>query len=225
MGSYLIGRLIAAAAAMVLLAAGCTGGDESDGELPAAAGLLTAAADEMAQVETVTMQLAADVDVADLPVREVSGVVTRAGEAEGTATIEQFGQLVELRFVVLGDTFHYQLLGGWAQLPREQAAEFYDPSVILDPDRGVANLLRTATDPEVLQRDGDRYQVAASFDAEALAALLPDAGAGTTGTLWIGVDRPLLHRAEFPLSGDDGPAGTLTVDLSDFDAPVDITAP
>jgi lipoprotein LprG len=219
--------LTAAAAVTILVAAaGCKGGrDDDGGELPEAAGLMTAAADEMAGVETVAMLLETDTDLGDLPVREVDGVITRAGDAQGTAQVEQFGQQVELQFVVVENTFHYQLLGGWQQVPLADAAEFYDPSAILDPDRGVSNLLRTATDPQIERRDGDRYEVTATFEAAALAAVVPGAADETRGTVWIGVDRPLLHRAEFPVEAGPAEVGTLTVSLSKFDEPVTIVAP
>ena len=46
------------------------------------------------------------------------------------------------------------------------------------------------------------------------------------GTLWIGVERPLLHGAEVSLAGVGGGAeGTATVTLTDFDAPAEISAP
>jgi len=219
-------RFLAAAAAVLLTAAGCQGGD-GDADLPAGDQLLAAAADEMAQVETVAVLIEADTNVADLPLRQVDGVITRTGEAEGTAQVEQLGQRVELRFVVVDDTFHYQLFGGWQQLPLAEASEFYDPSAILDPDRGLAQLLRTATDATVQRRDGDLYEVTATFGAAGLAGLLPGMPDGTEGTVWIGVDRPLLHRARVPVPAEagGGEAGTLSVTLSDFDQPVTISAP
>jgi lipoprotein LprG len=213
-------------AVTVLVAnAGCRGRDDS-ADLPDGAGLLTAAADEMAGVETVAMLLETDVDLGGLPVRQVDGVITRAGDAQGTARVEQFGQQLELRFVVVDETFHYQLLGAWQQVPLADAAEFYDPSAILDPDRGVSQLLRTATDPQVEGRDGDRYEVSATFNAAALAVVLPGATQDIRGTVWIGVDRPLLHQARFPVAAGAGEeAGTLDVELSRFDEPVTIVAP
>jgi lipoprotein LprG len=214
-------------AVTVLVAAGaCRGRDGGDDDLPDGAGLLAAAADEMAGVETVAMLLETDTDLGGLPVRQVDGVVTQAGDAEGTARVEQFGQELELRFVVVDEIFHYQLLGNWQQLPLADAAEFYDPSAILDPDRGVAQLLRTATDPRVERRDGDRYEVTATFGAASLAVLLPGTTADTRGTVWIGVDRPLLHQARFPAPAPQGgESGTVDVALSNFDEPVTVVAP
>jgi lipoprotein LprG len=214
------------AVTVLVAATGCRGRENDGGDLPEGAGLLAAAADEMAEVETVAMLLETDTDLGGLPVRQVDGVVTRTGDAEGTARIDQFGQELELRFVVVEETFHYQLLGGWQQVPLTDAAQFYDPSAILDPQRGVSQLLRTATDPRVERRDGDRYEVTATFGAEALAVVLPGTTEDTRGTVWIGADRPLLHQARFPVAAPaGGEPGTVDVELSRFDEPVTVVAP
>lgn len=209
------------AAVTSLLLAGCSGG--SDPDAPAGAELLARAADEMAQVTTVAIEITSDVDVADLPVRRLTGVVTREGEAEGAAQVD-VGQRLELRFVVVDETFYFRLLGDWTELPLAQATQFYDPSAILDPDRGVANLLRTASDARVVEREDDQYRVTARFDPAALDALVPGASAPVEGTVWIGVERPVLHRAEFPIEAS-GQSGTVQVALSRFNEPVTIDAP
>ena len=206
-----------------LTLAACTG----DQDLPDnAQQVLADAADAMADLQTVRLRVQADTDVAELPVRQVEVQVTRTGDAAGTAQVEQFGQLVEVAFVVVGDAFHYQVLGGWQRGSRAEAAALYDPSAVLDPDRGVAHLLRTVTDARVEGEDevaGVRtWRVTAGLAEEALATLLPGAPEGVTGTLWIGVDRPLLYRVRFELPDDAGP---VTVDLYDHDAPADIREP
>ena len=220
-------RTIAALLLVMLTAVGCGRGG-GDGELPAAAELLAAAADEMAAVQSTRLVVETDTDVSGLPVRKVEGVLTRSGEAEGTAQIEQMGVLMEVSFVLVGDTFHYKLIGGWQQLPLSQASTLYDPSAILDGERGVPHLLRTVTDGEVEARETvagvQTYRVRATLPGDALGVVLPGIDEPVPGTLWIGVDRPLLHRVEFTLTGAAG-SGTATVTLSDFDAPVEISAP
>lgn len=219
---------LAALATAVVLAAGCSNdGDDAPPEpqeTPDVTELMSAAADRMAQVETVRLRIEADADIADLPLRAADAVVTSAGDAEGTAEVEQLGQLLEIQFVLVEDTFHYQLVGQWLEMPRTDAAQLYDPSAILDPDQGIANLIRTAQEPEISGTstvDGvQAYEVSATFGAAELAGVLPGVPDGLPGTLWIGVDEPLLHQAEFTPTG-----GTVTVNLSDFDAPADITAP
>jgi lipoprotein LprG len=228
--------VVLAAGAVTALAAGtamtgCTGDGAAD-QLAgrSASELLAAAAEEMAAVGTVRLRVdveaaAGAAGTATVPVRDVDGHVTAAGDAQGTARVEQFGQLVELEFVVTGDDFHYRLLGSWQQVPRAEAASLYDPSVILDPDRGVANLLRTATEADLdgTERIGgvDTVRVTATVDQEAAAALLPGAPEGLTATMWVGTDRILLHQVVFSAPE----FGTATVRLSDHDVPVDIRAP
>lgn len=215
--------------ALLLASAGC--GGDSDGDLPDAAELLPAAADRMAAVETARLAVETDTDVSDMPVRRVEGVITRVGDAEGTAQLDQLGLLVELSFVVVGDTFYFQLIGGWQDIPLSQASTLYDPSAILDPDRGVANLLRTAQDATVDGRESvagvDAYRVDAELDGATLGTLLPGVTESAPGTLWIGVDEPLLHQIEItlPAADEESEQGAATVRLSDFDAPVDISAP
>lgn len=221
-------RLSPAAAAVTamiaLLLAACTGGADDPGEAPEAEQLLAAAADEMAEVETAAISLDVTAPLEHLPVTGVSGVITREGEAEGSAQVEQLGQQLELQFVVVDEVFHYQLLGPWAQMPLGDAQVLYDPTAVLDPDRGLANVLRTATDPEVVEQADGEYEVDATFSAEALEVLLPGAfDEDVAGTVWIGADQPLLHRAEFPVEGAQPTA--LQVALSDFDEPVTISAP
>jgi lipoprotein LprG len=210
--------------AALLATTACTGkkdDDNGDGELPNPDELLSASADEMGQVETVRLQLATDTALAGLPVTHADAVVTREGEAEGTAELD-LGAVVAADFVMVGDTFHYRAIGPWQQLPR--AAAPYDASAILDPDRGVANLLRNANEPRIQGRETvsgvDTYQVTARFAAVDLVDVLPGVTEDIDGTLWIGVDRPLLHRAAFEI-----PGGTVTTNLSEFDAPVEISEP
>jgi lipoprotein LprG len=209
--------------AALLATTACTGKkeDNDDGELPNPDELLSAAADEMGQVETVRLQLATDTALAGLPVTNADAVVTREGEAEGTAELD-LGAVVEADFVMVGDTFHYRAIGPWQQLPR--AAAPYDASAILDPDRGVPNLLRNANEPQIQGSETvsgvDTYRVTARFAAADLADVLPGVAEDVDGTLWIGVDRPLLHRAAFEI-----PGGTVTANLSEFDEPVEISEP
>lgn len=210
------------AAALLAVATGC-GGDGDPVDLPEASELMSASADEMAGVETVRLVLSAGDGIPGIPLHAADAVVTAAGDADGTATVELTGVgAVEVRFVLVGDAFHYQAVGPWLQMPREDAAEIYDPSAILDPDRGVAHLLGAARDPEVTGTRGDieAYQVTATFAAADIAALVPGVAEDVTGTLWIGADRPLLYEARFELE-----TGTVTAELSEFDEPVEISAP
>jgi lipoprotein LprG len=210
---------------------GCGGGgkSESAGDLPAGDGLVKAAATEMRSIKTARFVITTDGTVDRLGLSGADAVVTSEGDAKGTATLDQSGSATELTFVVVGDTLHLKgLTGDWQRVPLALAASVYDPSKILDPDRGLANVLGTAINAKTEGTetiDGTRtYRVTATLDAAALATIVPGVDENVTGTLWIGADRRLLHRASFRVPGDGG-GGTATVTLSEFDAQVTISAP
>jgi lipoprotein LprG len=222
--------LVPTVALGLITLAGCTG-DKSEpaADLPAGDGLVSSAAAEMRAVKTARFVISTEGTVDRLGVTGADAVVTSEGDAEGTATLDQGGSSSELTFVVVGDTLHMKgPTGGWQQVPLALAATVYDPSQILDADRGVANVLATATEAQTEASetvDGARtYRVAATLDAKALATIVPGITENVAGTLWIGADRPLLHRASFRVPGDGG-GGTATVTLSEFDAQVTISAP
>lgn len=225
-------RLRALALLLVLLGAvvaGCGGGDdgEPDGAAPDGGGtdpaaLLARSADAMREVSTTAFTLQTEGDVAVVPVQAAEGSLTRDGAAQGTATTTQLGTTLELRFVVVGGSLYLEgPTGGYQQLP---AGSLYDPSVILDGERGIPALLEAGTEPALEgteEVDGVGTQrVRARFPGALLSALVPGLTTDTVGQVWITTDDDRTVRVRFPAAG-----GTVTVGLSDFDAPVDITAP
>jgi lipoprotein LprG len=220
--------LVAAVGLSLAAAAGCSG-HKPAGNLPDGAGLVRSAAREMGSVKTARFVITTEGTVDRLGLKGADAVVTRDGDAKGTATLDQSGAASELTFVVVGDTLHIKgPTGGWQQVPLSMAASVYDPSAILDPDRGVAKVLATASDASTQGTEtvdgAAAIKVRATLDSKALAAVVPGIDQNVVGTLWIGADRPLLHRASFTVPGDGG-GGTVTVTLSEFDAPVTISAP
>jgi lipoprotein LprG len=229
------GVLVAALALAAAALTSCT--DSSDGstprtpadDLPSGDTLVKAAATQMRGVKTAEFDITTQGTVDRLGIRGASGVITSEGDADGTARIDQAGNAVELSFVVKGDTLYVKgATGGWQQVPLAVASSVYDPSHILDPDRGVGNVLGTATAASTEARetvDGTpAYRVKATLDGKDLAAVVPGLIEDVTATLWIGVDREVLHRASFVVPGEGG-GGTVTVTFRKFDAPVTINAP
>lgn len=217
-------RLPALALLLALLALAvpaCAGGEE----LPDGAQLLSRSAETMREVNSARFALELEGNVGGLLIESAQGRLTREGEAAGTATITQGGQLSELEFVLTGDTLYLKgPTGGFRELPASFAASVYDPSTILDARRGVAALLEGATGAVTEARESvngvDAYRVGATFPAEVLGGLIPAVTKDTKGQVWIGAQRPYLVQARFEL-----PGGIVTVRLSDFDAPVDIAPP
>jgi lipoprotein LprG len=220
------------ALSVLLLAAPAACSKRSSGEaLPSGTDLIRAAATALREVKTAHFTIEADGNPALVPLRRADARLTREGSAQGTVQVDQSGASVEFAFTIVGGSAYIKgPTGGYQKVPLAFAASVYDPSAILDPDRGVAHLLETATDARTEAHekvDGvDTYRVAAKFDPKAVETLVPGAGAGVTGQLWLGVDKKLPVQARFRLpDSTGGQPATVTVKFSEYDQPVNISAP
>ncbi|MHA6795864.1 LppX_LprAFG lipoprotein [Pseudonocardia bannensis] len=226
-------RLLTTVAAVALLLPGCSGAPGGPaGELPAATDLLSRSAAAMARLTSVGMDVLVDPGLTNVPVRGATGSLTASGDAVGSATVTEGDAPVELEFVVVGGSIYLKgPTGGFSPpIPVSLAAAFYDPTAALDPRRGLARLLATATPGGAPAReiaDGiDSYRVPAAFGPDTVATLAPGVRGTVNGVLWIDVATSRLVKAELQVPGGPGGAtGPVTVRLRDFDAPVTVTAP
>ena len=221
---------IAVLAILVVLTA-CSSKKKPTSNLPDGNALLSASAQQMRELKTTKFNITAQGSIAGLALRKADGVLTKEGSAQGTAQVEQFGAAVELTFVIVGDKIYLKgPTGGYQTLPLALASSVYDPSAILDPERGIAKVLSTAkngkTEGEESVNGRDAYRVAASIDGGVLATIVPGTKGDVPAKLWIGKDPKHLLKATFTLAGtDSGSGGSVTIVFSDFDAPVTISAP
>ncbi len=213
---------------------GCSKDDKSDGALPVGSTLLTEASTVMRDATSAHVKIETQGELAQLPLRRADGDLTKEGEAKGTIQIEQLGALVEYEFVMKGPTIWLKgVTGGWQPLPAALAASVYDPSAILDPDRGVSKVLSTATEATTeAEEDIDgrsTYRVAAKLDPSAASALVPGVGPGVTGKLWFDKETKQLRRAVLNVppaaSPPGGQAAVVTIDFTDIGKPVTVSAP
>jgi hypothetical protein len=92
----------------------------------------------------------------------------------------------------------------WMTNPFTRAWEpgTFDVSALFDPATGITALLRGLTDPQIIGVESvngvDAQRIDATVDSGILTPLLPGAGEGTSLAVrvWIGVEDPVLHRAE-----------------------------
>jgi lipoprotein LprG len=220
------------AALVLLVPAACTARKHgSAANLPPADQLLKDAAARMREVTTARFTIDASGNLTLVPVRRADGRLTREGNAQGTVAVEQAGALSELQFVIVGQTAYIKgPTGGWQSIPLSLASTVYDPSALLKPERGVAKLIETASSARTEAReqvDGvDAYRIAASFDPQLVASLIPGAGDGVTGQLWIDANTRQLLRARFKLpDSNGGEPAIVTVRFSEFNQPVNVSAP
>ena len=209
-------------AAVTAVAAACTGPEE---QLPDGRQLLRQSSQAMTQVDSARFVVDVQGTVEGTSMTHAEGQLTRDGDAQGTARLALGRQTTEIRFVIVDRVLYLQgPTGGFRQLPVEAATTVYDPSVVLDPQRGIPALLNSATAARTEAREEvngvDAYRVSATLPGDRLSVLVPGATQSLTGQLWIAVKGSRLVQARFPL-----PGGTTTVRLSEFDAPVQITPP
>ena len=205
-------------------------------DLPSGATLVSDAAAKTKTLKSAHIKIDTDGEVSALPVRRAEGDLLRSGDAKGTIQLSTLGVLVEYQFVVLGkDIYLKGVTGGYQKIDASVAAQIYDPTAILDPDRGIAKVLATATNPttEAEEKvDGkDAYRVAVEpRPATRSAALVPGIQGAVTGKLWIDKNTKDLLKAVLTIPGPSagagaGKTGTVTITETNIDAPVTVSAP
>ncbi|SEL30446.1 LppX_LprAFG lipoprotein [Nonomuraea pusilla] len=210
--------LVVALLALAPVLSACSSGGAD--ALPAGPDLMKKAAEAMKAVKSAAFSISTE-GKPNVPLKKADGRLTAAGDADGTLTLDVLGTLQEVSFALVGDTVHFKgPTGGYQKMTRQQLAQFYDPSVILEPTKGVAGLLTAAADPRVEGEEGGAYKVATSFPGQVVGQIVPGVTQGVNGTVWIDRSTSRLTKASLPLQG-----GTVTVEFSDYDAAVTITPP
>lgn len=213
----LVGPLVALAA----LLSACTSSPEN---LPDGAALLTKSADAMSSVKSTHFVIKVVGELPDLGVQGAEGDLNADGDAKGKAKVNQFGQLLEVDFVLAeGDLYIKGPTGGFTKLPAALAGQVYDPTSILNPDKGVAKVLRSTKDPKTVSVDGDSSVVTGTVPKDVAAALVPGITSDVAAKFSITKDK--LSSAQFTLKGKDGKDASVEVALSDLDKSVTVSPP
>jgi lipoprotein LprG len=224
--------LIGALALIGALVSGCSPSTSSTSNpLPDGQALLRDAADSMRTVNSAHFTLKVNGGVANLPVTGADGDLTREGSAKGTADMTEFGQRLRLEFVVANKTLYIKgPTGGFQALPG--GTGIYDPSAILDPDRGVARVLSSVSGAKTEAKetiDGvatDR--VTGRVGRDAVAGVVPGISSDVDVTFWLredGKHQPVRASIKLPSANQGAPAPTVDMTLSDVDKPVTVTPP
>ncbi|MFI0416792.1 MULTISPECIES: LppX_LprAFG lipoprotein [Spongiactinospora] len=221
-------RALALCLALLVAPVAVAGCSASGSALPPGDELMKKSATAMRTVKSAAFAIETE-GSPPVPVRKADGRLTAAGDADGTVQIEVIGSLQELAFVLLGDTVHFKgPTGGYQTMTRRQLAAFYDPSAILDPAKGVPALLaastKAATQAEEQVGGVAAYRVTATLPQAALSTVVPGVQQGADATLWLDKSNGRLVKASVPLGKGDA-SGTVIVTLSEYDAPVQVTAP
>ena len=161
------------------------------------------------------------------------GDIARPASFDGTLKVLALGASLDLAVVSVDGTVYAQLpFTSTFSVVDPAAFGFGDPGALLDPETGISQLLASAESAELGEErrvDGTVVrEVTAELPGELVEQLLTnkDPSRPVQARFSIATDSGQLRRAEltgpFFAAGDDA---TYTVDLSDFGADVEITAP
>ncbi|MEU0501878.1 LppX_LprAFG lipoprotein [Nocardia sp. NPDC005998] len=251
---------VVAASMFAALVTGCSSSSDSksttssappSGQLPEAAQIVQESARTTQTLQAVHLNLKVD-NLTNLPVETVSADVTNqpqgAGQAIGEAKVrtKPEADFIQAKFLVVDKVMYAQTGGSSAYAKVGSAEQIYDPGVILDKDKGLANLIAQVKNPKVEGReklDGtDTVKVSGTIDSSVIDPIVPKSGdpAGTFPiTLWIADVAPpsgsasaLPSQAASPGTGPNlvqavvkRDPGTIKVTLSAWGKPVKVTAP
>src|SRR5581483_4041423 len=226
-------RLMAVLAALTIataLVGACSSSSKkSSGPLPDAATLLKQSSQSTKAVKSVHLVLAATGKIQGLPVKTLTGdLITAPGTAaKGSAKITFAGSDIDADFVVF-DTILYAALtpNKWSDFG--PAADIYDPSSILNPDTGLANILANFTDPKAEGRESlngqNTIRISGKVPADAINKLAEQLKATQPlpATVWIQEtgDHQLVQAKL-----DQSAGNSIQMTLSNWNAPVQVSKP
>lgn len=224
-------RVVVGSLAVVALAvAGCTDDPPAaSGSLPDAQSLLRDAAASTRDIKSAHFTLQVNGQIKELPVHRAEGDLTReggpTGAAKGTISMDLFGQLFEGEFVLVDNTAYIKAAtGGFQKLPASLVSGLYDPSAILNPDRGIAKVLSSVRDAKTEAMESAEgaptYKVSGRVSQDVASPIVPGVESDVDVTFWLREDNKRPVKASVKM-----PGGTVDITLSDVDKPVTITAP
>jgi lipoprotein LprG len=221
-------RLLAVVLAVLALAIplGCSS-KESSAPLPDAATLLKGSSDTTKSLKSAHLDIRVNGSIPNLPIHSLTGDLTSTPDvaAKGNANITVLGQTVDADFVVADKTLYAALTPNkWTDFG--PAADIYDVSVVLDPNRGLANVLANFSNPKSDGRETvngvQTVRVKGTISAEAISVIVPEVMNPVPGTAWIREDGTHeLVKASAEISSGN----TIELTLSDWNKPVTVTKP
>jgi lipoprotein LprG len=180
-------------------------------------------------LKSIHLDLTVEGQINNFPIKTLSGDLTQspAVAGQGNTKLTFQGSDVDAKFVVI-DSNLYVALSGDSYIDMGPAADVYDISAILSPDKGLANVLANFSDPKSESTETvngvETVKVTGKVSADAVNAIAPPikASGPVPGTAWIEKDGD--HKlVQAKLQPSDGTSVQMT--LSDWDKPVTVAKP
>ena len=227
-------RLVASLActlALILTVGGCTSASSTAAgtattSAPSATELLASSATAMKSVTSAQFTLTVNGKLPALQVQGAEGDLSSGGDAKGSAKITEFGQLVQVDFVIVGKVLYLKgPTGGYTKLAAALAGQIYDPTAILNADKGVAAVLRHVVSPGTVLPAGPSYTVNGTIPKAMAAALVPGITADSPATFTVEKASSRLTDVVLNLKGSDGGPATVNLAMTNFNQPISVSAP
>ncbi len=221
--------VLAALAVATALVGGCSSAKKNTAPLPDAATLLSQSNLTTRNVKSVHLVLSVTGTIKGLPVKTLNGDLTTTPDtaAKGDADLTVLGSSVDAEFVVSDGTLYAALTPGhWESFG--PASAIYDPSQIVNPNTGLANVLTNISNPKSDSRETVNGQstvkITGTASADAVNGLAPQLKAKQPlpATVWIQEtgDHQLVQAKLDQSSGN-----SVQMTLSNWNAPVQVTKP
>jgi lipoprotein LprG len=229
-------RLLAVLASFTFAAtliAGCSfKSSTSGGPLPDATTLVKQSADSTKNLKSAHLVLTVTGKIPGLPVKTLTGDLTTTPNtaAQGNAQLSYLGQDISADFVVVDGDLYTNALNPADKTMTDvgPASQIYDPSALLSPDTGVADVLANFTDAKAEGRD----QISGQTTVRISGNVSPDAvnkiasnfkaTKPVPSTVWI-VESGDHQLAQVSLQYS--PGNTIQMTLSNWGQPVQVTKP
>lgn len=221
---------LAALSVTAALVAGCSSGSkQSSAPLPDASTLLKESSQTTKNVKSVHLVLSVNGKVKGLPLKSLSGDLTIVPDTAvaGNVQLKVAGSDIDAPFVIYDNVLYAALTPNkWSSWGR--ASDIYDPSIILNPDTGLADMLTDVTDAKSQSRENVNGQstirITGKTPADAVNQIMPPLNATQplTTTVWIqeGGDHQLVQ-----VQLEQSAGNYVQAELSKWGEPVQVTKP
>jgi hypothetical protein len=224
-------RSVVALLALALLA-GCGG---SQPQIDPAQSLRDAAA-AMAKLKTVSATLSftkGAISFQGFTLARAKTSVRLPGDSDTTYTVKQKDLSISLEVVISGGHVYLHLpFSAFQELTGAQAAAIPDLAKLFDPASGLPAVIPAGRNPKYLTTekvDGvDSQKIGVTYSADQVHGLLAQLSSSVdvNATVWAGASDHLIRKAVLDGAfGDGGKEAAVEVDISGFNAAVNITPP
>lgn len=181
---------------LLALACGCSASPDTRGPLPDASTLVTAAAVAFDQVRAFRFDFSVSGSIPGLDIREVKGQASRDGgpfgSATGQADMQESVNRFELTFAIVGDKL--QLTDAKDVHTEQPVPAAYNPVALLNPAKGLPNLLRSATNVKTETKEDVKgvatYRVTGELGRDAVASVVPAIQSDVDVKFWVSQAEP-----------------------------------